>query len=277
MGLRSRIKGRLKKLLDDAQERQAKPSGFDVRVTERPPVSRGTASPPPSEPGAKPPSSAPPETSERRVVRAPVVVKDTTDDVGTGDKVRILAEPQKDDETCRFLVNRGLVSGVSWYFEDAESGLQSSLAKRLFELPDVETVAIDESTVTVTRDGDGEWEALAQSVGQAIRDTMDSGEDVLEQSLVERIPDEETIRTRIQACIDEEVNPGVAAHSGYISLTRIRGNSVYIQMGGGCQGCSAADLTLKQGIHQAFRKAVPEVGAIYDETDHAAGLNPYFS
>ena len=52
--------------------------------------------------------------------------------------------------------------------------------------------------------------------------------------------------------------------------------SVTIEMGGGCQGCSAADLTLKQGIHSAFRKAAPYVGAIYDETDHAAGLNPYY-
>ena len=41
MGLRSRIKGRLKKLLDDAQSRQSKPAGFDVRVTERPPAFRG--------------------------------------------------------------------------------------------------------------------------------------------------------------------------------------------------------------------------------------------
>jgi Fe/S biogenesis protein NfuA len=57
----------------------------------------------------------------------------------------------------------------------------------------------------------------------------------------------------------------------------VRGNSVYISMGGGCQGCSAADQTLKQGIHQAFRNAVPQVGAIYDETDHSAGTNPYFS
>ena len=47
-------------------------------------------------------------------------------------------------------------------------------------------------------------------------------------------------------------------------------------MGGGCQGCSAASVTLRQGIHGTLRERVPEVGAIYDDTDHAAGLNPYF-
>ena len=48
-------------------------------------------------------------------------------------------------------------------------------------------------------------------------------------------------------------------------------------MGGGCQGCSAADVTLKSGIHRAFRDAVPRLGAIYDDTDHEAGTNPFFS
>ena len=69
----------------------------------------------------------------------------------------------------------------------------------------------------------------------------------------------------------------VAGHGGRITLTAVTGNTVTIEMGGGCQGCSAADLTLKQGIHSAFRKAAPYVGAIYDETDHAAGSNPYYS
>ena len=81
----------------------------------------------------------------------------------------------------------------------------------------------------------------------------------------------------VKKFIDEEVNPGVAGHGGQINLLAVKGNSVTIQMGGGCQGCSAADLTLKQGIHTSFRNAVPQVGAIFDETDHTAGLNPYFS
>ena len=80
----------------------------------------------------------------------------------------------------------------------------------------------------------------------------------------------------MQKVIETEINPGVAAHSGFITLTRIRGNSVTISMGGGCQGCSAADVTLRQGIHKSFRDAMPSIGAIYDDTDHAAGLNPYF-
>jgi Fe-S cluster biogenesis protein NfuA len=91
------------------------------------------------------------------------------------------------------------------------------------------------------------------------------------------MPEEEIIRRKIQTVLDLEVNPGIAAHSGIVSLERVEGNTVYITMGGGCQGCAASTITLRHGIHTAFRRAVPEIGAIYDETDHAAGVNPYFT
>ena len=85
------------------------------------------------------------------------------------------------------------------------------------------------------------------------------------------------MRRQIKKLIDSEINPAVAGHGGVIELIDVMNKKVYLRMGGGCQGCSAAGVTLRQGIHNAFRDAMPEIGAIYDETDHAAGLNPYFS
>jgi Fe-S cluster biogenesis protein NfuA len=48
-------------------------------------------------------------------------------------------------------------------------------------------------------------------------------------------------------------------------------------MGGGCQGCAASSITLRQGVEQSFRAAVPHLGALLDETDHTAGANPFFT
>ena len=77
--------------------------------------------------------------------------------------------------------------------------------------------------------------------------------------------------------IDEHINPGVATHGGAVSLVDIRDGVVYLQMGGGCQGCGMASVTLTQGIKQVFMKLVPEIVDIQDVTDHAAGTDPYFS
>ena len=69
----------------------------------------------------------------------------------------------------------------------------------------------------------------------------------------------------------------MAAHGGVVSLLDVKNGNVFIQMGGGCQGCGMADVTLRQGIEKAIRSQVPEVEEILDTTDHAAGTNPFYA
>ncbi len=81
---------------------------------------------------------------------------------------------------------------------------------------------------------------------------------------------------KIRQVIDERINPAVASHGGHVSLIDVKDKAVYLQLGGGCQGCGMADVTLKQGIEVMIREAVPEIEEIYDVTDHADGDNPYY-
>ncbi len=76
--------------------------------------------------------------------------------------------------------------------------------------------------------------------------------------------------------LDEQVNPAVASHGGHISLVDVQGDTVYIRLEGGCQGCGMADVTLKQGVETAIRREVPTITSVLDVTDHAGGANPYF-
>jgi len=85
------------------------------------------------------------------------------------------------------------------------------------------------------------------------------------------------IRERVQQMLDASINPAVASHGGMVSLIDVKDNIVYIQMAGGCQGCGAADITLKAGIERMIREEIPEVVEVLDTTDHAAGKNPYYT
>ena len=252
--------------------------GFGSPETEKGPVVPGIVPEPVQETSAneeaweeenKPPAP-------RRVMRAPVVTEGLFPEAS--DEILIKAQPSGNQDQCLFMVNRPLFEGYSWLFPSFESAEGSPLAERLFSLEDVESVLVHESALTVTRKDKSQvdWKPLAKGVGEAIRELMQDGEILISQKIVKEMPAEDEIREGIQKSIDTEVNPGVAGHGGRITLLGIKGNTVTIEMGGGCQGCSAADLTLKQGIHTTFRAAVPQVGAIFDETDHSAGLNPYF-
>jgi Fe-S cluster biogenesis protein NfuA len=80
----------------------------------------------------------------------------------------------------------------------------------------------------------------------------------------------------VQDVLDRQINPGVGSHGGVVTLVDVRDGTAYMRFGGGCQGCAAVDVTLKQGVEAALRSAVPEVSAIVDVTDHEAGVNPYY-
>jgi Fe/S biogenesis protein NfuA len=84
------------------------------------------------------------------------------------------------------------------------------------------------------------------------------------------------LMTRVQELIDSSINPAVAGHGGWVQLLDVRDNKVYITMGGGCQGCGAADITLKAGIERLIKEEIPEVEEVLDTTDHGAGSNPYY-
>lgn len=88
---------------------------------------------------------------------------------------------------------------------------------------------------------------------------------------------EGAIWRQIEEILREEVNPAVAGHGGYIDLIEYRDGTAYVLMGGGCQGCGMANVTLKSGVERILKSQIPELQEILDVTDHAGGRNPYYA
>lgn len=239
----------------------------------------GHASTAPSASMPPAPRLAPPEPpKQRKVVQAPVLAAAPAP--APTDKVRIKAQIDPSGDRILLMVDRPLLAGYScWCANRGEAVEKSPLALTLFDLGGVLSLLIHEGNLTITRDGTGHetGEDFARRIGAALRSHLESGAPVIADSYLEGMPSEEEIRAGLQAVIDEEINPGIAAHSGHITLTRVKGNTAYIIMGGGCQGCAASSITLRSGVEQSFRAAVPRLGALLDETDHAAGSNPFFT
>ena len=120
-----------------------------------------------------------------------------------------------------------------------------------------------------------DWPAL--SLGNVIRKHLRAGVPAVSPGFFEDLTAEGDLKWAIGDLLNREINPALAQHGGFVELIDVKRNNVYLRLGGGCQGCGAADVTLKQGIERAIRDLVPRVGEILDTTDHAAGRNPYYS
>jgi NFU1 iron-sulfur cluster scaffold homolog, mitochondrial len=187
--------------------------------------------------------------------------------------IQIRAEvDQRDINVCRFTVDRPVHSGAA-VFTSADEAKGNDLAERLFTIPGIAKVELDGYKVTVTQSGGEDWRQIGKRIGSSIRTALNPPPEIPEG---ERLPTEE-LRSRVQQVLDEMINPGVASHGGFVELLDVQDDSVFIRMGGGCQGCGAADMTLKMGIERLIRENVPQVREILDATDHASGRNPYYA
>jgi len=84
------------------------------------------------------------------------------------------------------------------------------------------------------------------------------------------------VAERVKIVLETQVNPAIASHGGMAELVAVEDDTVYLRLGGGCQGCGMATVTLSQGIEATLLQAVPEIKRIVDVTDHSSGQNPYY-
>ena len=191
-------------------------------------------------------------------------------------EITIIGEPTVNPAVCKFTVDQPVYPGGSAYFASREAAKHSPLATRIFEVPVVQSILVAENQITVTKSGFENWPAIGKQIGAKIREHIKSAEPPVNDEFVRSIPPEAEIRKRVQQLLEREINPALGMHGGWVQLIDVKKNSVYLRLGGGCQGCGAADMTLKQGIEKSIREMIPEVGEILDTTDHAAGRNPYY-
>lgn len=192
--------------------------------------------------------------------------------------IKITAEIlQHDKSSCRFIVERPVLPKGFVRFRDKDRAKGSPLAERLFAIDGVMGVMIQESEVTVTGRMPVDWRKTGPLVGAALRAQMASGEPAVSEDALKNAPAEDVLRVKVQKFLDEQVNPAVASHGGYITLMDVQGHNLFIQMGGGCQGCGMASVTLREGVETSLRQTFPEIGEILDITDHASGDSPYYT
>lgn len=187
----------------------------------------------------------------------------------------LLADP----DSCNFVVSRTVHTGGPFLFDDEERAAGSPLPERLFAVPGVAYVLVADNVVTVGKEPSTSWSGLRSAIGTAIRTQLLSGiPAILETPRNSRTHDrtDAEVRAVVQELLDREVNRSIAAHGGKISIVDVRDGSLFITMSGGCQGCAASKVTLRQGFEVMVRGVAPELENIVDTTDHAAGSTPFY-
>jgi Fe-S cluster biogenesis protein NfuA len=197
-------------------------------------------------------------------------------------ELRITAEPI-DNQRCKFVMSEPVLAGGVRRFAAADEAKGSPLAEAIFAIPGlgVSELIVSGNIVTVVKQSPAPWQAVGKAVGAAIRSTLGAGGEAVAPARKPAAGEESAVTDdalyeQVAKLFEEQVNPMVARHGGRVELIDVQDAVVMLRMGGGCQGCGMADVTLRQGIEGMLAQAVPAVRGIVDITDHTSGANPYF-
>lgn len=100
-------------------------------------------------------------------------------------------------------------------------------------------------------------------------------------SKIPKVGEDASVEERINYVLQSEINPNLASHGGNVQLVELLeeegvGLTAVLKFGGGCQGCSAVDMTLRQGVEVQLKQQIPELMQVVDETDHTRTENAYY-
>ena len=92
-----------------------------------------------------------------------------------------------------------------------------------------------------------------------------------------KVADDAPLMERVEYMLQSQINPQLAGHGGRVSMMEITEDGYAIlQFGGGCNGCSMVDVTLKEGIEKQLLNEFPELKGVRDLTEHQRGEHSYY-
>ncbi|NIG62901.1 MAG: Fe-S biogenesis protein NfuA [Serratia symbiotica] len=92
-----------------------------------------------------------------------------------------------------------------------------------------------------------------------------------------KVDDHAPLMERVEYLLQSQINPQLAGHGGRVTLMEITDDNLAIlQFGGGCNGCSMVNVTLKEGIEKEMLLKFPELKGVRDLTEHQIGEHSYY-
>ena len=173
----------------------------------------------------------------------------------------------------KFVLKEPLTSGLARSFENAEQAQRDELASKLFAIPHVSNVFYVDNWITVTQDGEADWQELLRQVAAPIREApaaekasgeyaeaaawLAKGEGGAELSETDKLK-----LDQINELLDEEVRPYLQGDGGDLYVVGLEGATLKVQYQGACGSCPSSISGTLAGIESLVKRIDPEMEVV---------------
>ncbi len=140
-------------------------------------------------------------------------------------------------------------------YKKAEDCHHNPLARSLFDVEHVVEVYFFDNYITLTQDGNGDWDTLENKIKSLIMEKIEAHdpdfkvEEAAQPVVVSDNPD----INRINAILDQTIRPALQMDGGDISIVNVTGNTIYVNYQGACGSCPSSAMGTLKAIENILR------------------------
>ena len=179
-------------------------------------------------------------------------------------------EPTPNPNAMKFVLKEPLTWGISRSYENAEQAKDDPLASKLFDLEHVTSVFYVDHWITVTQDGQADWQELMREVAVPVREAPSADAQTAQlvaqagtAASTENLSNADKERLdKINAILDEQVRPYLQGDGGDLHVIGLEGNRLMVHYQGACGSCPSSISGTLTGIENLVRQIEPDLEVV---------------
>jgi Fe-S cluster biogenesis protein NfuA len=178
-------------------------------------------------------------------------------------------EPTPNPNAMKFILKEPLTWGITRSYDNAGQAAEDKLAAALFDIEHVTNVFYVDHWITVTQDGQADWQELLRKLAEPIREApaADDQSHLAAQAAagpqMEPLSEADRERLdRINEILDEQVRPYLQGDGGDLYVIGLTGNQLTVHYQGACGSCPSSISGTLAGIESLVRQIEPDMEVV---------------
>jgi NFU1 iron-sulfur cluster scaffold homolog, mitochondrial len=177
-------------------------------------------------------------------------------------EVRILIQSTPNPNALKFVLNRPVKNEGRVTYKSAEECADNPLARAIFTVSNVREVYFFDNYITVTQDGNIDWEDIEDQIQRLIMENIENHDPnfkVEESKKPAPVSDDPDI-VKINEILDRTIRPALQMDGGDLHVLGFDGQIVSVSYQGACGSCPSSTMGTLKAIENILQNEFkPEV------------------
>jgi Fe-S cluster biogenesis protein NfuA len=171
--------------------------------------------------------------------------------------IKLMVQSTPNPNALKFVLNKPVKNEGKAIYKTASEAADNAIASQIFAIPYIAEVYFFDNYITVTQNGDADWDELEEKIKKIILDNITShnpdfqGPQPLKTQFQPQSDNPEI--AKIEVILNQTIRPALQMDGGDIQIVALEGNILQVNYQGACGSCPSSSMGTLKAIENLLR------------------------